>query len=317
MELLLYRCKLFFRALNEGKTSFFFSDAPKWLHSDENFFPQYIKAPLHGLYGEYSWKQEDTNNIIKLIIKTLPRVYPFYFTSEMASIDYTNRNKWISFNSSHYLMNRLEANLQDKLVQNSVSLFPKNWLLGFKFLYEYDWHPVPNRPDKGRNDIILTNGKGIFAVVEAKVINSHSDKYQKYRDVKGQATDYKKMFLERFADDPAVIAVIGVWFTNENYYKENFSIGFTNEIDQTIAKAVEPDNPHLLGYLLILRGILGSLFVLALFSVFCRMVIPNFYWTVVYPDCNYFSYNECGILIDISLAFLPPAILHCSCFRSS
>ncbi|CAB5396229.1 unnamed protein product [Rhizophagus irregularis] len=276
MELLLYRCKLFFRALNEGKTSFFFSDAPKWLHSDENFFPQYIKAPLHGLYGEYSWKQEDTNNIIKL-----------------------------------------EANLQDKLVQNSVSLFPKNWLLGFKFLYEYDWHPVPNRPDKGRNDIILTNGKGIFAVVEAKVINSHSDKYQKYRDVKGQATDYKKMFLERFADDPAVIAVIGVWFTNENYYKENFSIGFTNEIDQTIAKAVEPDNPHLLGYLLILRGILGSLFVLALFSVFCRMVIPNFYWTVVYPDCNYFSYNECGILIDISLAFLPPAILHCSCFRSS
>ena len=56
--------------------------------------------------------------------------------------------------------------------------------------------------DKRRNDIILTNSKRIFAVVEVKVINSYSDKYQKYRNVKGQAADYKGMFLECFADDP-------------------------------------------------------------------------------------------------------------------
>ncbi|RIA95442.1 hypothetical protein C1645_757586 [Glomus cerebriforme] len=161
----------------------------------------------------------------------------------MSSIDYTNRNEWISFNSSQKLRNRLEANLQNKLVKNFESLFPENWLLGFKFLYEYNWHPVPNRPDKGRNDIILTNGKGIFAVVETKVLNSYSSSYQKLRDVKRQATNYKTMFLERFADDPAVIAVIGVWVT------DNYLIGFSNEIDKVIAKAVEPDYPHLLGYL--------------------------------------------------------------------
>ncbi|CAG8578263.1 12932_t:CDS:1 [Acaulospora morrowiae] len=235
IELFLYRCKLFFKALNEGKTSFFFSDVHKWLHSaGDYFFPEYIRAPLHRLHGEYSWDQKDTNKIIELIVKALSRVYPSYFTSEMVSINYTNRTTgWASFNSSQSLMNSYEANLQNKLVKNFECLFPKNWLLGFKLLYKYDWHPVPNRPDKGRNDIILTNGKGIFAVVETKVINSYNS-YEKLRDVKRQATDYKAMFLEHFADDPAVIAVIGVWFTNEN------RVGFSSEIDETIAKVVEP-----------------------------------------------------------------------------
>jgi len=125
-ELFLHRCKLFFKALNEGKTSFFFSDVPKWLHADKYFFPEYIRAPLHGLHGEYSWDQKDTNKIIKSIVVALFRVYPSYFTSEMVSTNYTNRTGWVSFNSSQNLMNKHEANLQNKLVQNFERLFPKN-----------------------------------------------------------------------------------------------------------------------------------------------------------------------------------------------
>ncbi|CAG8721539.1 19142_t:CDS:1 [Dentiscutata erythropus] len=250
-ELFLHRCKLFFKASNEGKSSFFLSDVPKWLHSNGySFFPEYIKAPPHSIHGEYSWDQKDTNKIIKFIVETLSRVYPSYFTSEMVSINRTNRVNWSSFNSSQSYMNIYEANLQDKLIKNFERLFPKYWLLGFKLLYKYDWHPVPNRPDKGRSDIILTNGKGIFAVVETKVINS-SNRYEKLHDVQRQATEYKTMFLEHFADDPAVIAVIGVWFTNETHYgfstnhTDNYTIGFSSEIDEIIAKAVEPGKSEL------------------------------------------------------------------------
>ncbi|CAG8564117.1 12417_t:CDS:2, partial [Gigaspora rosea] len=159
-ELFLYRCKLFFKAPNEGKISFFYL-MYQMLHSNGHpFFPEYIRATPHSIHGEYSWNQKDTNKTIKLIVEALS---------------------------------------------------------------------LPNHLDNGRSNFVLTNGKGIFVVVETKVISSNNfffSRDEKLHDVKRQATEYKTMFLEHFADDSAVIGAC----------LQMKPIRFSSEIDE----AVEP-----------------------------------------------------------------------------
>ncbi|CAG8555053.1 6979_t:CDS:2 [Diversispora eburnea] len=71
----------------------------------------------------------------------------------------------------------------------------------------------------GVNDFILTNGKGIFVIVETKRVDAElrelRKKYKK-SDVIAQAKHYKQAFIDQKLREPDVIAIVALGITDES-----------------------------------------------------------------------------------------------------
>ncbi len=89
----------------------------------------------------------------------------------------------------------------------------------YPYLYEYEWEVVPNRPQKGKGDLVFTDGKQSFLIVECKYINQNSGKTarivrrNKRRKVERQAISYALKYAQR---NPAAILIGYVHITNED-----------------------------------------------------------------------------------------------------
>ncbi len=109
-----------------------------------------------------------------------------------------------------------EYALKRKLVLNSTKLLSK-----YQYVVEDEWEVEPSRSDKGRGDLVFTDGSGRFAVVEVKWIDiegggrtgstKRTSNRKKRRKVEEQAIDYANRWSKRF-DINQVEAYI---FTNE------------------------------------------------------------------------------------------------------
>lgn len=122
-----------------------------------------------------------------------------------------------------YLNGRLwnknsEDSLKQTLVCNSYQLLPEH-----PYLIENEWEVVPNRTDKGRGDLVFTDGdRAFFAVVELKWINQLDtnrnksitvNNRKKRKKVKEQAVKYAKLFAWKEA--LCLEAIEAFIFTNE------------------------------------------------------------------------------------------------------
>ena len=107
-----------------------------------------------------------------------------------------------------------EFKLKRYLVLNSTELLP-----GFPFLIDDEWDVEPGKTDKGRGDLVFTDGEGDFAVVEVKFIDLgrtgktvRTKRKNSRNKVISQAVDYGKKVYECFGPD---VTVESYSFTNE------------------------------------------------------------------------------------------------------
>lgn len=94
-----------------------------------------------------------------------------------------------------------EAKLEERLLKS-----PPACLRGFPYLHLREW----NTSDPGKGDLVFTDGRGLFAVVEVKYINQQNknNKSQKRRKVIEQAQTYGKAFS---AANPGAIVIAGAF----------------------------------------------------------------------------------------------------------
>jgi hypothetical protein len=108
-----------------------------------------------------------------------------------------------------------EYALKRRLVLNSQSLLP-----GYPLLFDDEWEVEPNRNQKGRGDLLFTDGEGRYAVVEVKWLdvnntgkttrNNRTKKRQKVRDQAANYVDALAQCLETFTQ------IEGYRLTNED-----------------------------------------------------------------------------------------------------
>ena len=114
-----------------------------------------------------------------------------------------------------------EYQLKRQLVLNSDGLLPH-----YPYVIEDEWEVEAGRADKGRGDLVFTDGAGCFAVVEVKWIDLDGSQRtgstkrvsnrKKRRTVEQQAIDYANNYLELLLKKrKAVESVEGYIFTNE------------------------------------------------------------------------------------------------------
>ncbi|CAG8552841.1 15413_t:CDS:1 [Racocetra fulgida] len=161
------------------------------------------------------WFKDDEPEIIDQAIEYIDR--NFEIDQNIDSLDKSEREKFRSSKSFFSREQKMQKKLIDKL-GNSNSIFP-----GFHYLFKYEWIPADS---DGKNDMILTNGKGIFAIVETKRVRNimKGDRKYKISYVIHQAGRYKQKFIEECngfyrAEDGKlfdVIAVIGIGITEDN-----------------------------------------------------------------------------------------------------
>lgn len=107
-----------------------------------------------------------------------------------------------------------EFKLKRHLVLNSASMLP-----GFPLVVDDEWEFVPGQTNHGRGDLVFTDGKGAFAVVEVKFIDlgrTGKTARKKRTDSRGkvveQALRYANIAVERYAASQPVRAFT---YTNE------------------------------------------------------------------------------------------------------
>lgn len=112
--------------------------------------------------------------------------------------------------------------LKRKLVLNSHQLLPH-----YPYVIEDEWEVEPGRTDKGRGDLVFTDGRGHFAVVEVKWIDTQSSdrvsvtrrgsNRKKRRKVEKQAGDYAEIFSRKY---DCVSHIEAYTFTNDQDYPQ-------------------------------------------------------------------------------------------------
>lgn len=115
-----------------------------------------------------------------------------------------------------------EYALKRKLILNSHQLLPN-----YPYVIEDEWEVEPGRTDRGRGDLVFTNGLGYFAIVEVKWIDieglgrsgstKRTSNRKKRRAVEEQALTYAKIYrtllIEKFDGLNQIEAYM---FTNEH-----------------------------------------------------------------------------------------------------
>jgi hypothetical protein len=115
-----------------------------------------------------------------------------------------------------------EYALKRKLVLNSHQLLPHH-----PYVIEDEWEVEASRTDKGRGDLVFTDGAGAFAVVEVKWIDlkgegrsgstKRTSNRKKRRTVEAQAITYANLYAELNLGMPnTTVRVDAFIFTNED-----------------------------------------------------------------------------------------------------
>jgi hypothetical protein len=107
--------------------------------------------------------------------------------------------------------------LKRELVLKSSKILPQ-----YPYLIDDEWEVEASRTEKGRGDLVFTDGTGRYAVVEVKWIDLEGtarqgrtkrvSNKQKRKDVKEQALKYAAILLGNWEDAEQVEAFV---FTNE------------------------------------------------------------------------------------------------------
>jgi hypothetical protein len=141
-------------------------------------------------------------------------------TVDQREIEHHNRVLRAYFEGRNWDRNG-EYALKRKLVLSSTQLLPN-----YSYVIEDEWEVEPGRTDKGRGDLVFTDGDGCFAVVEVKWIDlvstgrtgstKRASNRKKRRAVEEQAISYARIYAELACSelDP-VKRVEAVMFTNE------------------------------------------------------------------------------------------------------
>lgn len=114
-----------------------------------------------------------------------------------------------------------EYTLKRKLVLDSAQLLPS-----YPYLIEDEWEVESGRTDKGRGDLVFTDGTGCFAVVEVKWIDlentgrtSSTKRTHKRKNVRKQATSYANIYAKQALDRLETVKWVEAFvFTNECDY---------------------------------------------------------------------------------------------------
>ncbi|WP_239112898.1 hypothetical protein [Halomicronema sp. CCY15110] len=108
-----------------------------------------------------------------------------------------------------------EFALKRELVLSSSQLLPD-----YPFVVDDEWEAEPNQGDRGKGDLIFTNGESRFAVVEVKWIDlvrtGKTVRTGRNRDrnkVREQAEKYRDILAAKLGPD---FHVEGYYFTNED-----------------------------------------------------------------------------------------------------
>lgn len=102
---------------------------------------------------------------------------------------------------SYILARTWEKNPEFLLVRQVVKNLTKKKLelRKFKYLYDYEWEVEPGLTNKGKGDLIFTDGKSSFLIVECKTKNSG--------EVRQQTLKYMKLFEEIQRDIKEIIGM--------------------------------------------------------------------------------------------------------------
>ncbi|CAG8618090.1 27431_t:CDS:1 [Dentiscutata erythropus] len=157
------------------------------------------------------WPKSNEPEIINRAIEYIDK--HFAFDNKITDVD---DNETENFNAVTEKDDEWE--LQRKLIEKlgkRNTIFP-----GFDYLFKYEWVPSDS---VGKNDLILTNGKGIFAIVETKRIRSKDGKKFRMSFAIRQAGYYKHKFIddckgvyEKDGHTFDIIAVIGVGIAEDD-----------------------------------------------------------------------------------------------------
>ncbi|CAG8469108.1 5142_t:CDS:1 [Scutellospora calospora] len=160
------------------------------------------------------WSKENEREIINRSIEYISD--NFSLNENIESIDESERNKFYEVSEDNRDEEwQMHRKLIDELGETET-IFP-----GFNYLLKYGWVPASN---KGKTDLIITNGKGIFAIIDIKRNQNEDDKKFRMSFAVRQAGYYKHKFIEECGgiynvnEDLSldVIAVIGVAISEDN-----------------------------------------------------------------------------------------------------
>jgi hypothetical protein len=103
--------------------------------------------------------------------------------------------------------------LKRQLVKHSIQLLPK-----YPYVIDDEWEVEAGRTDKGKGDLVFTDGNGYFAIVEVKWIDlestgrtSSSRRTHKRQLVEAQAIDYASSYAQQSSGKVEAFV-----FTNED-----------------------------------------------------------------------------------------------------
>ncbi|NJN87461.1 MAG: hypothetical protein HC881_15580 [Leptolyngbyaceae cyanobacterium SL_7_1] len=114
-----------------------------------------------------------------------------------------------------------EYTLKRKLVLDGKQLLPN-----YPYVIEDEWEVEPGRTDRGRGDLVFTDGNGRFAIVEVKWIDLQStgrtgstrrgSNRKKRRTVEEQAASYAEIYAKLIFDELDTVKQVEAFvFTNE------------------------------------------------------------------------------------------------------
>lgn len=112
--------------------------------------------------------------------------------------------------------NSSELNLIREVIKKIKKIWNRN-LKKYSYVWNHEWCPVIGQTDKGKGDLVLTDGNRNFLVVECKFISyfgNKSNRTHNRKKVKDQTIFYMKKFKElNFGE----ISILGMAYTNEKY----------------------------------------------------------------------------------------------------
>ncbi|CAG8444854.1 16776_t:CDS:1 [Acaulospora colombiana] len=191
------------------------------------------------------WFKNDETEIINQSIQYMHT--NFECDVRIKSVDLEEREKFEDDTHCLNVQKRKEWEMQKKLLDNIKEILP-----GFPYVCKYGWEP---ESEDGKGDLILTDGKGIFAVVETKRLHTENlipdrascrrskqrKKYRKHHVIE-QAGRYKRAFINQYEhvyvdqhDRPFdIVAVVAVGITDEEHQKRHWPELFDERVFRAI-----------------------------------------------------------------------------------
>lgn len=131
------------------------------------------------------------------------------------SVDYAHRDRILR---SYFLGKDWDENPEFRLKRELVLKAPDE-LARFPFLVDDEWEVSPGKTDKGRGDLLFTDGAGGFAVVEVKFIdNDRTGKTArtKRNDSRSKVVEQARRYAAELRDRlTEVVAATPFVYTNE------------------------------------------------------------------------------------------------------